>query len=157
MTPIDQLKRFNHLYCEIESLYHDAAQKLGLYDSALQILYAVRTEEAPLSMSGIMRLTGISKQTLHSSIRNLEQRGILRVERGSGKSRTLHLTEAGEQYVAQRIDPLLAAEADIYKDWSEEEVDQLFLIASKYRSALKARIETLTPAALPDPTLQEDP
>ncbi|MDO5377838.1 MAG: MarR family transcriptional regulator [Clostridia bacterium] len=159
MTSFDNLERFNHLYSEIESLYHEAAQRLGLSDSAMQILYAVRTEKRPCSMSDIARLTGISKQTLHSSIRNLERNGILCLQRGAGRSAALHLTPEGERLVQARVDPLLSAEADIYRSWSEQETEAFFSLLSKYRAALKERIETLSPA--PDcgpssPSIQED-
>lgn len=159
MTPFDNLERFNHLYSEIESLYHEAAQKLGLSDSAMQILYAVRTEKRPCCMSDIMRLTGISKQTLHSSIRNLERDGVVRLQRGPGRGSTLHLTMAGEQLARERIDPLLRAEADIYRSWSEQETEAFFSLLSKYRAALKARVETLSPSSSvqsPPQSVQED-
>lgn len=35
----DQLKRFNLLVSEIDVVYHDAALKMGLSDSAFLILY----------------------------------------------------------------------------------------------------------------------
>ena len=37
----DQLKRFNLLVSEIDVVYHDAALKMGLSDSAFLILYTV--------------------------------------------------------------------------------------------------------------------
>ena len=38
---INDMKRFNHLISEIDAVYHEAALKLGLSDSAMLILYTV--------------------------------------------------------------------------------------------------------------------
>ena len=39
-----QLRRFNRLVGETDAVYHELANRLGLSDSAFQILYTLRAE-----------------------------------------------------------------------------------------------------------------
>ena len=39
-----EMKRYNYLVGEIDAVYHEASLKLGLSDSALNILYAICDE-----------------------------------------------------------------------------------------------------------------
>ena len=55
------LKRFNCLTAEIDAVYHDAALRLGLSDSALMILYTVCTYGESCLLHDITRLSGVSK------------------------------------------------------------------------------------------------
>ena len=42
-----QLRRFNRLVGETDAVYHELANRLGLSDSAFQILYTLRAEGGP--------------------------------------------------------------------------------------------------------------
>ena len=73
----EQLQYYNLLTSEIDEAYHNAALKLGLSDSAMVILYTLCSRENPCPLLEIARLTGISRQTIHSAIKKLEAQGIL--------------------------------------------------------------------------------
>ena len=70
-----EMRRFNYLIVETDAVYHEAALKLGLSDSALQILYTVCDYDGgdACPLQEISRRTGISKQTINSAIRKLEK------------------------------------------------------------------------------------
>ena len=69
-----ELRRFNQLLSEIEAVYHEAAWKLGLSNSAEQILYAICNLGVPCLLSDIVRFSGMSKQTINSAYLSLTQK-----------------------------------------------------------------------------------
>ena len=80
----EQLQYYNLLTSEIDEAYHNASLKLGLSDSAMMILYALCSRENPCPLLEIAKLTGISRQTIHSAIKKLEAQGILTLQEKAG-------------------------------------------------------------------------
>ena len=68
----DKVNQINCLNEEIDSLYHQAALKLGVSDSVLFVLYMLHTNDGKCLLYDIYKLSGISKQTVNSAIRKLE-------------------------------------------------------------------------------------
>ncbi|MDE5964097.1 MAG: MarR family transcriptional regulator, partial [Eubacterium sp.] len=91
-----EMKRFNHLISETEALYHEISLKLGLSDSALSILYTICNNGVSCPLNEICNISGISKQTINSSLRKLEADDIVYLEQISGKSKNVCLTEKGK-------------------------------------------------------------
>lgn len=88
-----RLKHFNFLTSEINSVYHEAALKFGLNDSAMMVLYAVCDHEGSCLLNEIGRLSGTSKQTVHSAVRRLEEEGYVRLDAFDGRKKVVRLTE----------------------------------------------------------------
>ena len=63
-----EMKRYNYLVGEIDAVYHEASLKLGLSDSALNILYAICDAGEGCLLQEICFYTGISKQTINSAL-----------------------------------------------------------------------------------------
>lgn len=84
----EALKRFNYLLSETTTVYHDAAARLGLSYSVMQILYTVCSDGDGLRcpLSDVCRQTGISKQTVNSALRRLEAEGLAYLERAGGEA-----------------------------------------------------------------------
>ena len=70
------IARFNTLMSEIGATYHEISKRLDLTDSAFNIMYVVYDNEGSYPLSGIVKMTCISKQTVNSSLRNLESEGL---------------------------------------------------------------------------------
>ena len=83
----EEMKRFNYLTTEIDAAYHEAALKLGLSDSALLILYTICNCGEACLLHDITRLSGISKQTVNSALRKLEDEGVVYLESFSGRKK----------------------------------------------------------------------
>ena len=62
----------NKLFKEFNNIYHDAALKLGISNSSLDILYSICELGDGCLQRDISKSTFIPKQTIHSSIRSLE-------------------------------------------------------------------------------------
>ena len=134
-----EMKRFNHLISETEALYHEIALKLGLSDSALQILYTVCNNGEYCPLQEICRISGISKQTINSSLRKLEADDIVYLEQISGKNKNVCLTEKGKCLAESTVAKLITAENEIFSSWSYDDLDKYLKLTELYLTELKKK------------------
>ncbi|MDO5376711.1 MAG: winged helix-turn-helix transcriptional regulator [Clostridia bacterium] len=132
-----QARTFTHMSGEIDSLYHEAAVRIGVSDSVLNILYIVCEKGGQCFQSDIFRLTGMSRQTINSSIRNLEKSEIVYLEQGIGRNTIVYLTEKGKRFTEEKIRPLFEIENRIWQEWTAEEQEIYLTLTQKYRDTLK--------------------
>ena len=66
-------REYTYLAGEINSLYHEAALKMCVSDSVMNILYVICEKGNKCCQSEISKLTGISRQTINSAIRKLKR------------------------------------------------------------------------------------
>lgn len=134
-----EFKEYNDLHCEIGALFHDAAQRVGLSDSVMNILYTVTTYGVECTQSNISKLTGISRQTINSAIRKLESDGILFLQ-GGRKNKAICLTERGQCLVAEKVIPVVEAEKSALASWTPEERKMLLYLTRKYVEDFKKNL-----------------
>ena len=67
---------------EMDRVYHEMAVRLGLSDSALALLFTLWEEGDGLTPSQLYAEWSLSKQTGHSALAWLEDRGLVRLEPG---------------------------------------------------------------------------
>lgn len=138
-----QASEYTHLNGEINSIYHEAAVKMGISDSVFNILYVLCEEGDCCLQSDVFKLTGISRQTINSAIRKLEKDEIVYLKRGQGRNTIICLTEKGKEFSAEKIYPLFEIENEIWGEWTNDEKQQYISLTKKYRDSLKKRIKTL--------------
>ncbi|MDE5791895.1 MAG: MarR family transcriptional regulator [Oscillospiraceae bacterium] len=144
MTTINQeMKRFNHLTSEINAAYHEAALKLGISDSAMQILYTICNNGESCLISDICRLTGISKQTINSALRKLEDEKILYLEIYKGRSKIIRLTESGKILAEKTVMKIIEIENKIFEAWSEEKRNLYLSLTQQYLTMFQDEIKQL--------------
>ena len=139
----DKIYQINCLMEVVDSLYHQAALKLGVSDSVMFVLYMLHIGGEKCLLYDIYKLSGISKQTINSAIRKLENDGIVYLEKHNGKSKIVCVTEKGKAYIAQTGARLAEAERRAFDDWSEEEIDLYVRLIGKYNNSLRIQIEKL--------------
>lgn len=128
----NELKKFNCLYREIDSFYHNIALKNGLSDSAFSILYTIVVLGDGCLQTEIAELNSISKQTIHTSAKKLEKKGYLLFKQGKGRDVHLCLTELGRRIIQEKILPVFELENRILAEMSQEERTQLLFLTEKY-------------------------
>ena len=121
MELTQQLHQINTLLAEIDAAYHQAAVRLHIADSALAVLYILRDAGDGCPLRTVYRQYGMSKQTVNSALRKLEEDGCLFLEPGPGRSKTLHLTATGKQRVEGTAERLQAAERRVFERWTPED------------------------------------
>ena len=137
------LKRFNCLTAEIDAVYHDAALRLGLSDSALMILYTVCTYGESCLLHDITRLSGVSKQTIHSALHKLADEGIVYLEPVSGRKKRVCLTETGKAFAEQTVLQVIEIENEIFDGWTEAEREMYIGLTQRYLSAFREKVKEL--------------
>lgn len=138
-----EMKRFNYLVGETDAAYHEAAQKLGLSDSVMQIFYIICDNGDKYPISDICRLSGISKQTINSALRRLETEGMVYLENASGKKKRVCLTDKGKKLAEDTVVRLIEIENGILDSWPEEEVEQYLQLTGKYLQEFREKIKEL--------------
>lgn len=146
---IAELKRFNHLSSEIEALYHEAALKFHLSDSALLILYTVCNEGDSCFLSDIHHLSGTSKQTINSALRKLETDGIVYTKVFGGKKKKVYLTDKGRKLAKHTAVRLIEIENHIFSSWTKAEKDLYLELTQRYLSAFQDSIRRI-PSETPE-------
>lgn len=139
----EKIRKINGLTSEMDALYHRAALKIGLADSAMHILYTICNNGESCLLSDIYRQSGISKQTINSALRKLEEKGVLYLEQYKGKAKKVLLTETGKTYMQQTAARLYEAECRAFETWTEDEINTYIHLLTKYETSLHEQIAQL--------------
>ncbi len=139
----DIVQQLNYLSSELNGLYHQASVKIGLSDSACQILYHLYADHGQCRLQDITTETGLSKQTIHSAICKLQEQGLLTLEQEAGRRKLVRLTTQGQDYAADTVARIFEAEKAAYQDWTEAEIRELLRLLQKYNDHFKKQLETL--------------
>ena len=126
-----EVQQFNRLYKELDDIYHEIALAIGISDSALAVLYVVCTLGNGCLQKDICREAYVSKQTISSSVRNLEKNGFLYLEK-SGRDKHICLTEKGRQFVEQKIRPVVDMENRAFLEMEPDERAEFIRLSQKY-------------------------
>lgn len=138
-----EMQRYNYLISEIEAVYHEAALRFGLSDSAMMTLYVLVGQGGTCALSALPYLTGLSKQTLHSAVRKLEADGIIESAAVGPRKKELRLTQAGQKLCDETVARLIASENDIFDQWSVAERTQYLALTKRYLDAIRAKVKEL--------------
>ena len=130
------LKEFNRIYKKTNEIYHDIALRLGLSDSAFDILYSISELGDGCLQKDICNATCIPKQTIHSSIRQMEKSGYLTLSSGKGRSMHITLTDLGKNLLERTIYPVMQLEGEAFHCMTDEECQQMLALFGKYIQAL---------------------
>ena len=108
-------KEFYNLLSQVDNAYHDAALKLGLTDSELDILYSLNEHGSGCNQSIFYKETGTTKSTINSAVRRMEQAGYLYLKPGTGGTPVFFFTEKGEELMKNTAHRLIAIENAILR------------------------------------------
>ena len=136
-----KIKRQNHLISELNSVYHNAALKLGLSDSSMQVIYTICDFGDSCLLSDICYLTRLSKQTINSALRRLERDGWIRLEPETSKSKRVFLTESGKSLADKTALRMMDAENAVFASWTSEDVNRYFELTQRFIRLIKEKIK----------------
>lgn len=144
------LERFNRSWKGIDRVYHEIARRSGLSDCAFWILYALRDAGTTMPQSDLSQVWLYSRQTVSSTLRQLEERDLTTVEyaTGSRRDKQIGLTEAGARFAQIYIEPAMNAEKRALTALDERDRDMMFTLIDHYATLLNEAMETVR---LPDP------
>ena len=134
-----ELKRYNYLFGETGTAYHEIYRRLGMADSAISILYVLLESGDVCPLRDVCRFTGLSKQTVNSALRKLEGEGALRLEPVDGRNKLVRLTEEGKALAERTAGRVLAMEDEIFASWPREDVETYLKLTENYMRALQEK------------------
>ena len=133
------LRRYNYLFSETNAAYHEMSARLGLSDSAAQILYTIcdcgSGYRCPLHR--ICMETGVSKQTINSARRKMEGEGYVYLEQAGGKRKDVCLTAEGIALAERTVSKIIAAENAVFASWPPEDVERYLALTEEYLTAFR--------------------
>ena len=131
----EQVRQLTQLDQRLNRIYHAMSLRCGLSDAAHCILYAVYDASQPYTQQDLCQAWSYSKQTVHSAVALLRQRGYvtLRPLAKGGNQKAVELTEEGRRFCQAAVVPLRQAEIQAFARLTIEE-RQTFL--SLYRIQL---------------------
>ncbi len=139
----NNLKRYNNLIGEIESVYHDVSLKFGISDSVSKIIYTICDNGGSCMLSDIRKLTGLSKQTVNSSIRNLEKEDVVYLKAVDGKTKEVCFTQKGCEFAEKTAMRLIRIENEIFDSWDAEDVETYLRLTDRFLMCLTDKADGL--------------
>lgn len=131
------IREINRLMSTSARLYHQLAQSAGMPDAAFSMLYALADLDGICCQSDLCIVTGLPKQTVHSAVRQLQQEGLLILEKGVGRRRMVRLTEKGRQLLEEKIAPAVQAEEAAFGTLTRAEQRLLISLMHRYLAQLQ--------------------
>lgn len=128
---------------EIDSLYHEAAFKLGVADSVLWILYTISLQGEKSRLHDIIVFSGLSKQTVNSALRKLEKYEFIYLENIDSRRKNVCLTEKGKDLAAKSSVIIMGMENDIFDSWPKEDAELFLNLTKRFCNDLKLRVRRL--------------
>lgn len=132
----------NRFFEELNVLYYDIAKYYGLSNSAFDILYALNDEDGR-RVTDLAKAAFMSKQTLSSSLKRLEDDGLVKTQAQSRKFVCVFLTDKGKERIRKSILPLVEAEIEALKPFTPKELSQLQASIDKYLTSLRKELRKL--------------
>ena len=136
-------REYNTIYRLSGELYHRVAVKMGLSDSAFEILYALDDLGDGCQQKDVRAASGLSKQTVNSSVHQLARAGTVELQTDGGRMVRLYLTESGRSLVERCIRPVVQAEEAAFGTLDPEECAALLQLSRRYLDALRSELDAL--------------
>ena len=137
LTFYRSITEVNRLYKEEDDLYRRLARRSGLSDAAFWILYTMEIAQRPITQAEIGSMLILSKQTINSALKRLEQSGQIRLTSGPGRKKYLQFTEQGRALADRAIRPALETERRAFQSLSPEERSGLLDLERRYVALLR--------------------
>lgn len=135
--------KFNSLFKEITDVYHNIALKLDISESAMLILYAIVDLGDGCTQKEISQMYYMSKQTINTSIKNLEKSGYIEFKQDKGNNKQIFLTQSGKKLVAKKVAPVINIENNVFAGMTPPESKELLRLTKKYVKLLRKKSEQL--------------
>lgn len=123
------LKEFDSLYKMIDDVYHEIALSMHLTDSAFLILYCLLELGDGCSQKDICKLYSISKQTVNSSVKSLEDKGVLIRKAAASEGISTYFLQSLDENFLKNISVLSLIWKMLHLNlWSLRSVNSCFLL-----------------------------
>lgn len=126
---------------ELDRVWSQLSRACGLSEGEYWALVMIR--EGCITQTEISEQLSMNKQTVHSALKQLIRRGIVRLETQSGNLRVkeIVLTEAGESFTGKYVDTMMDIEERVWNELTKAERREMIRVSQKYNRLLKKALE----------------
>lgn len=120
-------RKINSAWSKSNALYTKAASVLGIGFPEMMVLYALEAEGS-LTQKQISENYSMQKQTVNTVIKSLDKRGyvVLTAGKADKREKTVSMTDNGQKYAKQIIQPIRNAEDKVYRNIGEERLQTMY-------------------------------
>jgi len=142
---MNYLHQWNQLYKEMDSAYRKAAAASGLSECTLWILYFLCASDEPVTQRYLCSFMLQSKQSVNSALKKMEADGWVQLtaDPSDGRSRLIHLTDAGKAVADQTAARIIRAEEASFRCFAEGEPETYLSLMRRHTEALTSSFDQL--------------
>lgn len=145
MNSREFIRRIEQQRKEQDSIYHSVAEKYGLSDTAMWVLYLVTEGSGNITQQDLCRQSCYAKQTINTAVNGLMKSGFLELIPipGTRNHKKIQLTDSGRGLVNRTTRNLKAAEERAYGRLTDDELETYLDITSRLTAYLREETEGL--------------
>lgn len=103
MEERELLRQLMRFYAGLDRFYRLTIRQTGLPESQFWILYYMDLSEGPVSLAGMVKYSGMPKQTVHSALKKMLAAGTVRPVNEKQSREGYELTELGREEVQKHV------------------------------------------------------
>lgn len=126
----------------IGGVYHEAALKLKLTDSEMDIFSLLAMEGDGCNQTELYQKTATSKSTINTALHKMRDKGLLSIET-SGRVTRVYLTEEGRAFSEATVERLMHMEDELFNSWTAKERETFLRLNQRYLDGLRERVKAL--------------
>lgn len=141
---ISNARKYARLRDEQFSLYESYAKKHGLNSKSLLVFMWIYHNPHGMTQESIAKRTFSTKQVIQAIVKTYMKKGILYLEpsRIDRRKKLIRLTETGQQFAAELLEPLADFEAQAMSALTLEEQKVLLSATATFTDRLKELLES---------------
>ena len=116
---------------------------MNLSDSEFWILYVFNFHQEGCNQSVLYKEACLTKSTVNSAIRKMEQKDLLYLIPGEGRNTMVFLTEKGRKLMEDTVYKVIQIENTIYDTWTSEEQELFMKLNCDFAEKLREKINKL--------------
>lgn len=132
------IKEITAVVNRTDYLYEKWSKQHSVNNYVSTILYMLRAADMT-TQKEMAECYGMPKQTVNTVISELHKKGYIQLipDENDKRSKIIKLTDKGEKYADEIIDPLLACEKKVLAEMGEERVEMLIDTMKQYADLLE--------------------
>lgn len=121
----------NELMEKTQEVFHKIAVQYGMSDAEYSVFYYL-LDHAEGTQGQIGKAMGMTKQTVHSAVSRMIEKGYLEKEK-----KKLRLSGEGRKMAQETVFQSMSHEEEIFRGWSKRERKEFLRLLAKYLEGMK--------------------
>lgn len=137
----EAFKEYFEVERRIKNAYHEAAVKMQMSDSEMDILYILYSYPEGCNQSILYKQSSLTRSTVNTALKKMERNGVLSILPGEGRNTRVVATDNGRKLIENTVCRVIAIENEIYDSWSQEEQELFMRINRDYAEKLSEKVK----------------